>query len=163
MRIPFSFLFLALVLGEIAGFVLVGEAIGVLGTLGLVLLGMVAGVALLRHHGVETLMRVRSELAANRPPARPLAEGAILALASLLIILPGFLTDIAGVLLFVPLVREGLWRRFKNKVEVRSAHAGRPSASRGGVVDLDQSEYGEAATGRAHPDSPWRLGNGPEA
>jgi UPF0716 protein FxsA len=163
-RIPFSLVFLALVLGEIAGFILVGQAIGVLPTLGLVLLGMVAGVLLLRRQGVATLMRVREELAADRPPARPLAEGALLAFAALLIILPGFLTDLSGLLLFVPFVRERIFQAVRSRVAIRTVNTSSSPADTGPVVDLDHREYGRSRERTApNPNSPWRLRGGPEA
>ncbi len=164
MRIPFSLIFLGLVLGEISGFILVGQAIGVLPTLGLVLLGMVAGVLLLRRQGIATLVRVREELTANRPPARPLAEGALLAFAALLIILPGFLTDLFGIALFVPFVRDRIFRAVRSRVAVRTANVASSSVDPGPVVDLDRRDFGPSGE-RARPygDSPWRLRGGPEA
>jgi UPF0716 protein FxsA len=164
MRIPFSLVFLALVLGEIAGFILMGETIGVLPTLGLVLLGMVVGVLLLRRQGIATLMRVREELAADRPPARPLAEGALLAFAALLIILPGFLTDLVGILLFVPFVRERIFQAFRSRFAVRTGNAATSPVNRRPVVDLDRREYGRShEEARPSADSPWRIRGGPEA
>lgn len=157
MRIPLSMVFLALILGEIAGFILVGQAIGVLATLGLVLLGMVAGMLLLRRQGVATLMRVRADLAAERPPARPLAEGALLAFAALLIMLPGFITDIVGTLLFIPFVRAALWRAVRSRVTMRSGSPVPATSASGPVVDLEREDYGSRS------DSPWRAHGGPEA
>jgi UPF0716 protein FxsA len=159
MRIPFSFVFLAVVLAEISGFILVGRAIGVLPTLALVLLGMVAGSLLLRMHGIKTLMKVRADMEAGRTPARPLAEGAVLALAALLIILPGFLTDLVGALLFIPFVREALWRLFRSRVQVHSFGADGPADDRTAVVELERGEYAR----HPHPESPWRRNGGDEA
>jgi UPF0716 protein FxsA len=158
MRIPFSLIFLFLVLAEIAVFIQVGAAIGVMATLGLTLLGMIAGALLLRVHGTATLVRVRAEIEAGRTPARPLGEGAALAAAALLIILPGFLTDLMGVLLFLPPVRAALWRAVRRRVQVVAPASGGPS-SRAPVVDLDQSEYGAAP----RADSPWRTDGRPQA
>jgi UPF0716 protein FxsA len=151
MRVPFSVLFLLLVLGEIAIFIRVGEAIGVLPALGLTLFAMVAGALLLRWQGVATLMRVRAEMEAGRTPARPLAEGALLAAAALLIILPGFLTDAIGILLLVPPVRVALWRTLQLRIRAVSPAAGRRERQ-GPIVDLDPSQYGASP----RPDSPWR-------
>jgi UPF0716 protein FxsA len=159
MRIPFSLIFLFLVLAEIAVFIYVGEAIGVLATLGLTLFGMIAGAILLRAQGMATLMRVRAEIEAGRTPARPLGEGAVLAVAALLIILPGFLTDLMGILLFLPPVRELLWRAVRSRVQVVTAPAPGAKSSRGPVIDLDHSEYGADP----RPDSPWRSDSGPQA
>ncbi len=153
MRIPFSLVFLLFVLAEIALFIMVGGAIGVLATLGLVLFGMIAGVLLLRWHGVAALSRARAEMEAGRPPTRQLAQGAALAAAALLIILPGFLTDLIGVLLFVPQVRGALsdWVRRRVPVTTKTTQS-RPRPASGPVVELDQSEYDAPP----RPDSPWR-------
>jgi UPF0716 protein FxsA len=161
MRIPVSFLLLAVLFAEIAGFIIVGQAIGVLPTLALVLLGMVAGTLLLRRHGVATLVRVRQELAANRPPTRPLAEGALLAIGSLLLILPGFLSDILGLLLFVPFVRARIYAAVRTRAPLRASTA---RYEGGPVVDLDRQDYG-AADGDANEGShsPWRIDRRPGA
>ncbi len=157
MRVPFSLIVLVLLLAEIAAFIFVGEAIGVGATLALVLLSMIAGVLLLRRQGVATLMRIRAESAAGRVPAKPLLDGAVLALAALLMITPGFITDIAGLLLFVPAVRGALWRRIRGRLDVRMARQEgfRPVAPN--VVELDHSEFSSAP----RVDSPWRRDSGP--
>lgn len=162
MRVPIPLLFLALVFGEIAGFILVGQAIGVLPTLGLVFLGMAAGVLLLRRQGVAPLMRLRAELATDPPSARPLAEGALLAFAALLILVPGFITDLVGILLYVPVIREFFWRGVRSRVEVRTS--GYPQPRPGGpVVDLDGADYARSPRRTdASSDGPWRLPGGPE-
>ncbi len=156
MRFPFSLIVLVFLLAEIAVFILVGEAIGVGATLALVLLGIITGVVLLRRQGVATLMRIRAEAATGRVPAKPLLEGAVLAVAALLMIVPGFISDIAGVLLFLPAVRNAVWRSMLRHMEVRMAH-GALSPTRPTVVELDHSEYGSAAKA----DSPWRRETGP--
>ena len=153
MRVPFSVVFLLLVLGEITAFILVGQALGVLATLGLVLFGMVAGAMLLRWQGMATLMRVRADMEAGRRPGRPLAEGATLAVAALLIVVPGFLTDMIGLLMFLPPVRRALWVVIERNVKIKVAETRTPQgARRTPVVDLDQSEY----DARPRADSPWR-------
>jgi len=154
MKVPLSVLILGLVLAEIAAFILVGGAIGVLATLALTILGMVAGSMLLRWSGVATLARVRAEIAARRLPARPLADGAMLAIAALLIMVPGFITDIAGLLLLTPPVRGMLWRRLGGRLAVPRESRNEIPAGRGSVVELEASEY--AAEPR--PESRWRQG-----
>jgi UPF0716 protein FxsA len=164
MRIPVSLVFVTLVLAEIAGFILVGKAIGVLATLGLVLFGMIAGSILLRRQGMATLMKVQAEVAAGRVPARPIAEGAVLAVAALLIIIPGFVSDIVGILLLIPPVREALWQTIRRRLQIRYTAQGMVSPSRAAVVDLDQSEYGAAPRPDGPRNSPWRPPvGGPEA
>ena len=152
MRIPVSVLLLFIILAEIATFILVGEAVGVAGTLALVLLAVVAGIMLVRRQGVATLNRMRSDLALGRLPARPLAEGAVVAFAGFLMILPGFLTDIAGLLLFIPAVRSALWRSLARRIEVRTVRREPLRSTPAGLVELDPSEFSSAP----RPDTPWR-------
>lgn len=163
MRIPFSVLFLLLVLAEIALFIEIGGAIGVPATLGLTLLGRIVGAMLLRFQGMATLARVRADMEAGRMPARPLADGAMSAAAALLIIVPGFLTDAIGILFFVPPVRAALWRYLGRQIRAVERPGARQDR-RSPIVDLDPSQYGAPP----RSDSPWRQAapdarlNGPE-
>lgn len=156
LKIPFKALFLVLLLAEIAAFILVGGAIGVVPTLGLVLAAMLGGAILLRWTGVATIARMRAELEAGGRPAPAAAEGALLAVAALLIMLPGFLSDLAGLALLVPAVRRGIGRGILRRFApfVRRTAGGRASHP---VVELDRSEYDRKAAG----DSPWRRGAPP--
>jgi UPF0716 protein FxsA len=112
---------------------------------------------------VATLGKVRTHVADGRIPARPLAEGAVLSIAALLIIIPGFVTDLFGIALFIPAVREALWRGVRRRIQIRSAAPDAASAPRPAVIDLDRSEYGAASPRRPRTDSPWRRGGGSEA
>ncbi len=159
MRSPFPLLlFLALPLVEIAGFVLVGGAIGVLPTIGLVIATSLAGSMLLRIQGFGTLGRIRAVIEAGRDPGRELAHGLMILAAGILLIIPGFVTDIVGILLFVPPLRDLAWRMLRRTIVVRAAsrpmagfgsrHPGRPGGAR--TIDLDQDEYS------ANRETPWR-------
>jgi UPF0716 protein FxsA len=161
MRIPLSVVFIAFILAEIAAFILVGEAIGVLPTLGLVILGIALGSFLLRRHSMATLLKVRADMEQGRTPAKPLAEGAVLTLASLMIILPGFVTDAVGLLLFLPPVRRVLWRALRGRAAWRTAATGPGSRPATTVVDLDSSDYRRAPTADDRAESPWRLPQDP--
>ncbi|MCZ8543982.1 membrane protein FxsA [Mesorhizobium qingshengii] len=161
MRISFLPLFLlALPLLEIAGFVVVGREIGALATVGLVLASSIAGAMLLRHQGLSVMTRIRAEMDAGRDPSRQLAHGAMIVVASILLIIPGFITDIIGLLLFLPPVRDLAWRTFKGRIVVASSFttggfSGRP---RDRVIDLDDGDYSREDDLKRGPDhnSPWR-------
>ncbi len=157
MRFPLFVVTFGFVLAEIAGFIIVGKALGVLATLALVLLGAVAGAALLRRKGLATLERGRAAIRAGQAPARPLFDGALQAVAALLIILPGFITDLMGLALFVPAVRNAIWRRLGRGIEIRSARFGAHRSPPGAVVELDAGDYRSGP----RPDSPWRDGEPP--
>ena len=146
MRFPFSIFVLGLIFAEIAVFVLVGGAIGVLATLAFTLLGMVAGALLLRWTGVATLLRIRTELAARRAPTRALADGAIGAIAALLLMLPGFITDLIALLLLIPVTRALIWRGFRRRLEPDARGAAFPPRP-GAVIELDRRDYSTRTDG----------------
>ena len=121
MRGPISLLlFLALPFIEIAGFVIVGDEIGVLATLGLIILSSVLGVTLLRRQGLSLLNQMKAEAAAGRAPQREIIHGTMMLFAGILLIIPGFLTSIIGLLLFIPFVREFIWKHILAK-RIRTA------------------------------------------
>lgn len=153
--IPLFLLLLPLI--EIAGFVLVGRQLGVLPTLGLVIAGCVAGSILLRIQGFGALNRIRKELEAGRDPGRELAHGATILVAGVLLLIPGFFTDIIGLLLFIPPVRDLVWRFLKSRVAFTTDFRGMRGGfsrgpGRGKTIDLDEEDFSRAP----NPDSPWR-------
>lgn len=158
---PLFLVFLAIPLIEIALFILIGGEIGVFATLAMVLVTAIAGSALLRWQGLQTLNRIREELENKRLPARPIADGAMIAVAGLLLLTPGFFTDFCGFLLFVPAVRSAIWRFASQRISVvagsprpRGAEAREPGVE-SVTIDLDESQFET----RPNPDSPWRRNN----
>lgn len=101
-------LFIAVPLIEIAVFIQVGGILGLWPTIALVLLTAVAGTALLRAQGLATLRRAQSSLERGEAPLREVFDGACLLIAGVLLLTPGFVTDAAGLILFLPPVRAGL-------------------------------------------------------
>ncbi|UUP17585.1 FxsA family protein [Nitratireductor thuwali] len=155
---PFSvvpFLLLAIPLLEIAVFVVVGSQIGVLPTLGLVLLTAVAGTILLRIQGFGLLARVRHTLDEGRMPGRDLVHGVMIMIAGVLLLTPGFVTDTLGFLLFVPAIRDIGWRFLRDRITVVSAGAaggGQHPKKTDKTIDLDLDDY----TREKNEHSPWR-------
>ena len=161
MRISFLPLFvLALPLLEIAGFVVVGRQIGALATVGLVLASAIAGAMLLRHQGFSVMTRIRAEMEAGRDPSRQLAHGAMIVLAAVLLIIPGFISDIFGLLLFLPPVRDLAWRALKGRVVLATnfSTGGFRGRQRDKTIDLDDGDYSRSDDYERGPDhnSPWR-------
>jgi UPF0716 protein FxsA len=163
MRMPLAILLL-LPLAEIAAFVIVGKYVGVLATLGLTVLASVAGLVLLRVQGAGVLRRLQTESRNGTDPAREIVHGAMIVIAAFLLIIPGFITDLAGILLFVPFVRDFAWSLVKPHVTVmrgsrfsyRSSSSGGPASPRSTVIDLDAEDY------RHDPNrqSPWSVDDG---
>ena len=103
-------LFLITPVVEIVLLLQVGQRIGLLETITLVLVTAMLGAALVSRQGTNTMAAIRSEFASGVFPAAPLAHGAMILVAGAVLITPGFLTDAVGFLLLVPPVRERLRR-----------------------------------------------------
>lgn len=116
--------FVLLPIIEIALFILVGGAIGLLPTLALVILSAVVGSWLMRRQGLSAMADMQRAMTEARNPADPLAHGALIMLAGVLLILPGFFTDTLGVLLLIPAVRRLIILRMGRRVRVQTAGFG---------------------------------------
>lgn len=141
---------IALPLIEIAGFAFVGGLIGVLPTLALVVATTLLGAALLRIQGIGALGRIRQTLEAGASPGRELVHGLMIALAGLLLVIPGFFTDLLGLLLFIPPLREAVWRFLKARVVVVEATSAGFRRERGRTIDLDSDDFSR----QGRPDGP---------
>ena len=136
---------------EIACFIAVGGAIGIGWTLLLILVTAIIGTWLLRVQGLGLIARMQGELRAGRVPARELVHGLMLALAGVLLLTPGFVTDAVGFALFVPPVRDAVWNLVRGRVTT-TLKAGAASAAMGGMgatrrrgtIDLDEDDYRRA-------------------
>ncbi len=96
---PLLVLLLAVVLSEIAAFAVTASLIGLLATLGWVVGAIIAGVLLMRFLGKNVASTLQSALASGRSPGRHVAENALLALAAVLFIVPGILSDLVALVL----------------------------------------------------------------
>ena len=111
MRLPLTLLLIGLPLAEIAAFIQVGQWIGLGPTLALVLLSALAGVLVIRHQSLATLTAVRAALARNQVPAAELFDAACVLIAGLLLILPGFISDAAAIVLLIHPLRRAIGRK----------------------------------------------------
>jgi len=142
----FSLIALLLPLIEIAGMVLVGQEIGVLGVLGLLLLDVVIGVSLLRRQGLETVRHMRRAFDGGEMPVAEMRDGFLLAMAGILFLLPGFVSDIAAIVLLVPALRRRIARRTESFVHVSGMRQGR-----GGGPIIDAEEWVVEEDGAVYP------------
>ncbi|HEV8391473.1 MAG TPA: FxsA family protein [Dongiaceae bacterium] len=110
---------LALPFLEIAGFVWLGGKLGVALTLIWVIGAMVAGLALLRHTGLQAVGRLRAALAEGKEPGRSIIDAACFAAAAMLLIIPGFVSDALALILMLPVTRHWLLRRTAAHFEAR--------------------------------------------
>ncbi|MFN4154287.1 MAG: FxsA family protein [Paracoccaceae bacterium] len=101
-------LFLIIPLVEIALFITIGGWLTLWPTLALVLLTGIVGTALMRWQGLKVLAELRGDMGQLSNPLSPLAHGALIVVAGLLLLTPGFFTDTIGFLLMAPKVREAV-------------------------------------------------------
>ena len=97
---------------EIYLFIKIGSQIGAFNTVLLILTTAVIGVAYARYEGFNTLKSGIGQLVKNEMPVYEIVSGATLAFAAFLLILPGFATDLVGILLVIPFTRRILLSRF---------------------------------------------------
>ena len=105
-------LILSIPLIEIYLFIKIGSQIGALNTIALILITAIVGVAYARYEGFNTLKSGMSQLMRNEVPIYEIISGATLTFAALLLILPGFATDLLGILLVFPLTRKLIIQSF---------------------------------------------------
>ena len=115
---------------EIAVLVLVGRAVGFWGLLGLLVLSAVVGAWALRREGRRSLVALGRAARSGRPAEAEVADGMYVALAGVLLVVPGLLSTLAALVLLVPPVRRALARR----AAARAVRAG--SARRGPTVTV---------------------------
>ena len=96
---------------EIYLFIKVGSQIGAFSTISLIFLTAFLGIIYARYEGFNTLKSGMSQLVKNQAPIYELISGAALAFAALLLILPGFATDIIGLLIIFPPTRKLLIKK----------------------------------------------------
>lgn len=149
-------LFLAVPLIEISLFITVGGWLTLWPTLGLVLLTGIIGTALVRWQGLKVLAELRGDMGQMRNPLSPMAHGALILVAGLLLLTPGFFTDAIGFALMIPALRTWIIAQVGARVQVQTfgmggdfrANNARRDPSQPGVIDGDYIEIDENAPPR---------------
>ena len=100
---------------EIYLFIEIGGKIGAFNTISLIFITAFVGVLYARYEGFNTLRSAMSQMVKNELPIYEIISGAALAFAALLLIIPGFATDLVGFLIIFPPTRYLLFNKFKNK------------------------------------------------
>lgn len=95
-------LFIVAPLVELYVIIQVGQSLGALNTIGLLVLDSVLGAVLMRSQGRSVWRRFNAALQAGKPPTREILDGALVIFGGALLLTPGFLTDILGLLLLAP-------------------------------------------------------------
>ena len=100
---------------EIYLFIKIGGQIGAFNTISLIFITAFIGIIYARYEGLNTLKSGFSQLVKNELPAYEIISGAAIAFAALLLIIPGFATDVLGFLLIFPFTRKIIFGRFVDK------------------------------------------------
>ena len=100
---------------EIYLFIKIGSQIGAFNTISLIFITAIIGIYYAKYEGLNTLRSAINQIVKNEIPIYEIVSGAALAFASLLLILPGFLTDVFGFLIIFPWTRKMLFRRISKK------------------------------------------------
>ena len=113
---PFFLLFIGLPALEIFLLIKIGGQVGALNTLALIFLTAIIGVYFAKLQGIQTIKSGMVNLYQNKMPIYEMMSGASIAIAALLLIVPGFFTDLIGFLLLIPFTRKIFFKlAFKNK------------------------------------------------
>jgi UPF0716 protein FxsA len=107
-------LFIVVPIAELYVIIKVGELIGLWPTLALLFADAILGSLLLRHQGRGAWRRFNEALAARRFPGKEVADGAMIVIGGTLLLAPGFITDIAGLILLIPPTRAIIRRLFRS-------------------------------------------------
>ena len=100
---------------EIYLFIKIGSQIGAFNTISLIFITAIVGIIYARYEGLNTLKAGISQLVKNEIPAYEFISGAAIALAALLLIIPGFATDLVGFLLIIPFTRKLIFGKLSKK------------------------------------------------
>lgn len=137
---PLLLLFILMPILEMWVLISVGQQIGALPTIGLVLLTAIIGLALLKRQGISTVMRAQQKMQAGEMPAKEMAEGIFLAVGGALLLTPGFITDAIGFACLIPGVRQlVIGRVLRHVVVVRGTSFTYDQYRQSGQVDRDNT------------------------
>jgi|AraplaMF_Col_mMF_1032025.scaffolds.fasta_scaffold00067_46 UPF0716 protein FxsA len=155
---------------EIPGFFLVSHWIGIFPMLALVVAGVVLGIFVIQRVGLNAVVNLRLAVARGEEPGHTLIDAACFALGGFLLTIPGFLSDIIALFLFLPWTRNYLLRRAARHFDVKVYGSGfgarpepqagpgvEPGVNRGGVIEGEYSVVDSEDA--ADPDQP-RLKDG---
>lgn len=133
---------------EIALFIEIGGWLGTWPTIGIVVLTAILGSVLLRRQGLAALGNLQSRLQRGESPEHLLADGAMILVAGVLLMTPGFFTDALGLALLFPGVRQRIWGWISSRMTVVSfgaANMHSPPPADNGTIDGEYEEIGPSS------------------
>ena len=135
----FFLIFIGLPAFEIFLMIKIGSKIGALNTIALIFLTAIVGVYFAKIQGLQTLKSGMQNLYQNKVPINVLLSGASIAFAAMLLIFPGFFTDLVGLLILVPFTRNIFFRIFLKNKFVKEKDI-KNKVIDGEIIDKDKNE-----------------------
>jgi UPF0716 protein FxsA len=147
MLLPLVLIFVVVPIVELAVIIQVGQVIGVWWTIGLLIADSILGAVLMRSQGRAAWRRFNEAVGGGRVPAREVLDGALVIFGGALLLTPGFITDMLGLLLLIPptraIVRRILARRLAHRmvasVTTTRVRPRQSSDVEGTAVDVDRT------------------------
>ena len=125
---------------EIYLFIKIGSQIGAFNTIGLIFITAIIGIIYARYEVLNTLKSGFSQLLKNEVPAYEIFSGAAIAFSALLLIIPGFATDILGFLIIFPLTRKLIFGKFLNNLKEKKKES---NFIEGEFEDIEEDDKGK--------------------
>ena len=135
---PIIFFIIFVPILEIFLFIKIGSQIGALTTIFLIFMTAVIGMYYAKYEGLNTLKSGFIQLNKKQLPAYEVLSGAFIALGALLLILPGFATDLLGFLIIFPLTRKIIFKKLNNKI--RKGTVKKNNFIEGDFEDIDDND-----------------------
>ena len=107
---------------EIYLFIKIGAKIGAFSTILLIFITAITGIIYARYEGLNTLRSAYSQIIKQETPAYEIISGAAIAFAALLLIIPGFATDIIGFLIIFPITRKLILGKVSTKIKKKESN-----------------------------------------
>ncbi|RHW77786.1 FxsA family protein [Colwellia sp. RSH04] len=135
-------LFIIVPIIEITVIMQVGELLGVWPTVAIVILSAWLGAKYVRQQGIETLQSVQGKMAQGEMPSNEIVTGLMLLVAGVLLVTPGFVTDIFGLSLLIPSVRRAIAAQVQKNINVNQFNAGASfhHTSQGNVFEHEEHQ-----------------------
>ncbi|MGY9071523.1 MAG: FxsA family protein [Acidimicrobiales bacterium] len=136
------FLFILMPLAELAVIIQVGQSLGIVSTIGLLLLVSVVGAWMVKHQGLSVLFKAQTRMARGEVPGEELVSGLAILFAGALMLTPGFITDSVGMALLLPPFRAPVvrWAMKRWGHKFKFGGAGGPSTGFGEFYDTNTTD-----------------------
>ena len=136
----FFLIFIVLPALEIFFMIKIGSEIGALSTVALIFLTAILGILFARIQGIQTIKSGLVNLYQNKVPIYEIISGASIAFAAILLIIPGFLTDLTGFILLVPFTRKILFKIILDNKTSKSKQKGKDDIIDGEIIKKEKDE-----------------------